>query len=153
MFCEQCGKKLEDHEYVNNSYRYVYENPTTVTNTVSCTICGKKISEHNITCGYCKRTFCGSHQNPRAHDCPAVTNPVRHTSWGNHLEKVEEKTFIWMIVLGRIFLFILGIAVMIWGWGLADGNRSGMHPTFPFAGAITSFMGIILMAVAARAKL
>ena len=47
-------------------------------------------------------------------------------------------------------VFLAGIGIIILGFFIASGNRTGISPTFPFAGYLTSFAGLLVLAFGVR---
>ena len=47
--------------------------------------------------------------------------------------------------IDEMLIVILGLVLLIGGYFLVAGNRTGVFPTFPFAGFITSSIGLVIL--------
>lgn len=136
MFCEECGKRLEDHAFWSSS-------PNLALST-ACTGCGKPLEAHRITCGHCGRGFCGEHAHPAMHECPQTLRPVA-SSENTGVSSGGTGMYMTLVTMA-------GIGVVILGFGLVAGNISGAFPTFPFAGFLTSSLGFAMVGYGAEGK-
>jgi len=131
MKCKLCGKKLEGHTFDDGS--------TGLSKDRKCKTCGRLFSDHGVQCGDCGEIFCGDHYAPIIHVCRGKKK--LQTAAG--LQTRENVPQSGIMILAGIALFILGVWLYI-------GNKSGTHPTFPFAGFITTTVGFAMMGYGAR---
>ncbi len=159
-FCTECGKRLEDHEYGNRQMEdsplqefgisFDHRNLDIIEYTAPCDTCGKNLFDHPVRCRYCGRVFCRQHAKPENHACtnippppPPPPQPVLSTG---------EKVAFGLEVAVQVVIILIGIAIVIWGFGIAADNRSGRHVTFPFAGYITSTIGFLIIAAGVQLR-
>ena len=139
---------------------------------VTCDKCGRESGQSYAQCTRCWGTYCMDHRLPENHGCAAgqKDNPSagrteridRDQDWYNpssgnrpfsHANKTGTLTpaenFKNII---EILAFFLGVFFIIGGFFLFIGNRTGLHPTFPFAGFITMTLGFGMVYYAVSTK-
>lgn len=134
MFCEECGKRLEEHPFRSSSPNLAL--------ATACIDCGKPLEAHRITCGHCGRGFCGEHAHPAMHDCSQTIRPV-----GSVGSETMTGAGMYMTLVT-----LAGIGVVVLGFALVAGNVSGTFPTFPFAGFLTTTLGFAMVGYGAEGK-
>ena len=85
-----------------------------------------------ITCGYCESKFCGNHIVPSYHTCTKYVHPVTYTK----KEGTKHEAFV------HVVAYYSGVVVFMIGLLLLIGNLTGLFPTYPFAGFITTAIGM-----------
>lgn len=151
MFCTECGQKLEDHDFVSKDSVFNYHDLNVIRYTAPCDTCGKNLFDHPVRCPYCGRVFCRNHALPQKHDCQNI--PPHPPSPPPRVYSLEEKFHAFLVALIQIIIVVAGIAIILWGAGIAMDNRSGHHVTFPFAGYITSTIGFLVIVAGLRLRL
>jgi hypothetical protein len=136
MFCEECGKKLEDHNFNSQASNLTPES--------LCQDCGRPLAGHRVTCGHCGRGFCASHAHPFHHTCTQSVKPIPGTREELH-PGTGTSLYGTLVILGGIGVFIFGLFLVV-------GNKSGVFPTFPFAGFITTTLGLVMVAYGVQGK-
>lgn len=134
MFCEECGTRLEDHGFSTSAGNLTRES--------LCQDCGRPLSGHRVVCGHCGRGFCASHAHPLHHNCAQTIKPIPGTREELH-PGIGNSMYMTIAILGGIGVFILGLVLIV-------GNRSGVFPTFPFAGFITTTLGLVMIGYGAK---
>lgn len=136
MFCEECGKKLEDHRFSHSGGNLTLQS--------LCLSCGRPLSSHRLTCAHCGRGFCGDHAHPLSHDCQQTLMPLG-SSRGEAATGAGMDIYMGLTLLGGIVAVVLGFFLVI-------GNRTGIFPTFPFAGFITMTVGFAIAGYGVNGK-
>lgn len=125
--CMVCGKELEKHIFTTEG-EIVLHDPQK-----PCDTCGKSWQFHSFTCGHCGESYCWDHVMPFNHYCHGMpsSDPITRYS--------------------KVFAIIAGLILIPLGFFLVIGNRSGIFPTFPFAGFITSTGGFLMLGYGVKA--
>jgi hypothetical protein len=124
--CMVCGTCLEEHIFTSEG-EIVLHDPHK-----PCDTCGKSWQLHSFRCGHCGESFCWDHVLPFNHYCHGMPSrdPINRYA--------------------KVFAIIVGIILIPLGFFLVAGNRSGIFPTFPFAGFITSTGGFLMLGYGLR---
>jgi hypothetical protein len=157
MECPKCGRKIEDHVFVNKesddfnrahaiawqASDYKKLGNFDFNKIRNCDVCGKLPSEHAHHCRYCGIAYCRDHVDPGNHACTRLPVPPPRP-----VLPLKERITGGFFMAVRLIVVLFGIWVLVTGWGIASDNRTGHHVTFPFAGFIVSFIGLVIIVVA-----
>jgi hypothetical protein len=135
---------------------------------VQCEYCGFDPGISYSQCSLCGGTFCRAHKLPQDHQCVKLkewnnedgvkktqaTSYIPSTSKRLKFHKIITLEFTSLFnkvktpayVVGYIAALMLGIGMIIFGVYLFVGNRTGLNPTFPYAGFITMSFGFVIVA-------